>query len=221
MDFEKEYQKLLEKKIKAGGFNPGYFEGEGFKTYNLGGYKQEFADTKKYNPETKKFELFDTRTDKFFDKESANEFITDQNKQANEAYFLEVFGTKTPEADLEYLKAARDLQRLKQREGLLIYNVRDYFSKKVTGSEDSVYDKQFDNKIAKKEQELLELKENTSFITRDNAQLELGIQNAIKNQEEQPVNIKDLSVITPYVETKRKQLEIDKQFNTSPSGVTY
>ena len=68
MDFEKEYQKLLEKKIKAGGFNPGYFEGEGFKTYNLGGYKQEFADTKKYNPETKKFELFDTRTNKFFDK---------------------------------------------------------------------------------------------------------------------------------------------------------
>ena len=221
MDFEKEYQKLLEKKIKAGGFNPGYFEGEGFKTYNLGGYKQEFADTKKYNPETKKFELFDTRTDKFFDKESANEFIADQNKQANEAYFLEVFGTKTPEADLKYLKQAVDLQRLKNREGLLIYNMRDFFSKKVTGSEDSVFDKEFANDIAKREQLLIESKENTSYIQKDNAQLEYKIDQAVKNQEEQPINIKDLSVITPYVETRRKQLEIDKQFNTSGSGVTY
>ena len=220
MNYEQEYQKLLNKKIKAGGFNAGYFEGEGFKTYNENSYKQEFANTKKYNPETKKFELFDIRTDKFYDVKEAGTFITDQNKQANEGYFFEVFGTKTPEADLKYLKAARDLERLKQREGLLIYNVRDYFSKKVTGSEDSVYDKEFDNNIAKKEQELLELKENTSFITRDNAQLELGIQNAVKNQENQPVNLKDLSVISPYVETRRKQLEIDKQFNTS-GGVTY
>ena len=221
MDFEKEYKKLLDKQIKAGGFKPGYFEGEGFKTYNLGGYKQEFANTKKYNTETKKFQLFDTRTDKFFDEKSANEFITDQNKQANEAYFLEVFGTKTPQADLKYLKQAVDLQRLKNREGLLIYNIRDFASKKITGTEDSVWSGKFDKKIEKKEQELLELKENTSFITRDNAQLELGIQNAIKNQEDQPVNLKDLSVISPYAETRRKQLEINKEFNTSGSGVTY
>tara|TARA_R100000152_G_C6718775_1_gene145092 strand:- start:224 stop:886 length:663 start_codon:yes stop_codon:yes gene_type:complete len=220
MNYEAEYQKLLDKKIEAGGFNAGYFEGDGFKTYTEESYKQEFANTKKYNPKTKKFELFDTRTDAFYDKSKVGNFIKEQNKQANEGYFFEVFGTKTPEADLKYLKAARDLERLKQREGLLIYNVRDYFSKKVTGSKDSVYEKEFDNKIAKKEQELLELKQNTSFITRDNAQLELGIQNAVKNQEEQPVNLKDLSVITPYVETRRKQLEIDKRFNTS-GGVTY
>jgi len=220
MNYEAEYQKLLDKKIEAGGFNAGYFEGDGFKTYTEESYKQEFANTKKYNPKTKKFELFDIRTDGFYDKSKVGNFIKEQNKQANEGYFFEVFGTKTPEADLKYLKAARDLERLKQREGLLIYNVRDYFSKKVTGSKDSVYEKEFDNKIAKKEQELLELKQNTSFITRDNAQLELGIQNAVKNQEEQPVNLKDLSVITPYVETRRKQLEIDKRFNTS-GGVTY
>ena len=45
MNYEEEYQKLLDKKIKAGGFKAGYFEGKGFKTYNVGNYKQEFANT--------------------------------------------------------------------------------------------------------------------------------------------------------------------------------
>ena len=221
MNYEEEYQKLLDKKIKAGGFNAGYFEGEGFKTYNENSYKQEFANTKKYNPKTKKFELFDTRTDKYYDVKEAGTFIKDQNKLADEAYFFEVFGTKTPEKDLQYLKSARDLERLKNRKGLLIYNIRDLASKKITGSGDSVYSKEFANKIKKKEQLLINQKEGTSFIQKDNAQLQYKIDQSVKNQEEQPVNLKDLSVITPYVETRRKQLEIDKQFNTSPSGVTY
>ena len=34
MDFEAEYQKLLQKKIKAGGFNAGYTEGKGFRSYD-------------------------------------------------------------------------------------------------------------------------------------------------------------------------------------------
>tara|TARA_R100000329_G_scaffold139347_1_gene121220 strand:- start:384 stop:1049 length:666 start_codon:yes stop_codon:yes gene_type:complete len=221
MNYEAEYQKLLDKKIEAGGFNPGYFEGDGFKTYTEGSYKQEFANTKKYNPKTKKFELFDTRTDKFYDVKEAGTFIKNQNKQANEGYFLEVFGTKTPEKDLQYLKAARDLERLKNRKGLLIYNIRDLASKKITGSKDSVFSKEFDQKIKKKTNELLIKKEDTSFIQKDNAQLEYKIDQSVKNQEEQPVNLKDLSVISPYVETRRKQLEIDKRFNTSGSGVTY
>ena len=199
MNYEEEYQKLLLKKIKAGGFNAGYFEGEGFKTYTEGSYKQEFANTKKYNPETKKFELFDTRTNKYYDVKEAGTFIKNQNKQADEAYFFEVFGTKTPEKDLQYLKNARDLQRLRNRQGLLIYNIRDLASKKITGSGDSVYSKEFANKIKKKEQLLINQKEGTSFVQKDNAQLEYKIDQSCKNQEEQTVNLKDLSVITPYV----------------------
>ena len=221
MNYEEEYQKLLLKKIKAGGFNAGYFEGEGFKTYTEGSYKQEFANTKKYNPETKKFELFDTRTDKFYDVKEAGTFIKDQNKQADQAYFFEVFGTKTPEKDLQYLKSARDLERLKNRKGLLIYNIRDLASKKITGSEDSVYSKEFANKIKKKEQLLINQKEGTSFIQKDNAQLEYKINQAVTNKEEEPINLKDVSATSGYVDMRRKQLEIDKQFNTSGSGVTY
>ena len=221
MNYEEEYQKLLNKKIEAGGFKAGYFEGEGFKTYNVGSYKQEFANTKKYNPETKKFELFDTRTNKFYDVKEAGTFIKDQNKQADQAYFFEVFGTKTPEKDLQFLKNARDLQRLKNRQGLLIYNIRDLASKKITGSGDSVYSKEFANKIQKKEQLLINQKEGTSFVQKDNAQLEYKINQAVTNKEEEPINLKDVSATSGYVDMRRKQLEIDKQFNTSGSGVTY
>ena len=221
MNYEEEYQKLLDKKIKAGGFNAGYFEGEGFKTYNVGSYKQEFANTKKYNPETKKFELFDTRTNKYYDVKEAGAFIKDQNKQADQAYFFEVFGTKTPEKDLQYLKNARDLERLKNRKGLLIYNIRDLASKKITGSGDSVYSKEFANTIQKKEQLLINQKEGTSFVQKDNAQLEYKINQAVTNKEEEPINLKDVSATSGYVDMRRKQLEIDKQFNTSGSGVTY
>ena len=221
MNYEEEYQKLLNKKIEAGGFRAGYFEGKGFKTYTEDSYKNEFADTKKYNPETKTYQRFDTRTDKFYNVKEAGVFIKDQNKQADEGYFLEVFGTKTPEKDLQYLKNARDLERLKNRKGLLIYNIRDLASKKITGSKDSVFSKEFDQKIKKKTNELLIKKEDTSFIQKDNAQLEYKIDQSVKNQVEQPVNLKDLSVISPYVETRRKQLEIDKRFNTSGSGVVY
>ena len=221
MNYEEEYQKLLNKKIEAGGFKAGYFEGEGFKTYNVGSYKQEFANTKKYNPETKKFELFDTRTNKYYDVKEAGAFIKDQNKQADQAYFFEVFGTKTPEKDLQFLKNARDLQRLKNRKGLLIYNIRDLASKKITGSGDSVYSKEFANTIQKKEQLLINQKEGTSFVQKDNAQLEYKINQAVTNKEEEPINLKDVSATSGYVDMRRKQLEIDKQFNTSGSGVTY
>ena len=64
-------------------------------------------------------------------------------------------------------------------------------------------------------------KEGTSFIQQDDAQLEYKIDQAVTNQENQPINLKDLSVTTPYVESRRKQLEIDKRFNTSGSGVVY
>tara|TARA_R100000995_G_scaffold81464_1_gene54304 strand:- start:751 stop:1413 length:663 start_codon:yes stop_codon:yes gene_type:complete len=220
MNFEAEYQKLLQKKIKAGGFRAGYTEGEGFKTYNLGGYKQEFADTKKYNPKTKKFELFDTRTNDFYDKTKVGSFIKEQNNLADKKYFLEVFGTETPNEDLAYLKKGAELERLKGREGLLIYNLRDLASKKVTGSKDSVFDKEFASKIQKREQLLIESKEGTSYFTKDNAELEYKINQSVKNKEEEPINLKDVSATSGYVDMRRKQLEIDKQLNTY-DGVTY
>mgnify|MGYP001258529283 CR=1 FL=1 len=234
MDFEAEYQKLLQKKIKAGGFNAGYTEGEGFRSYDTNQtdffplgirsysqYKNQFANTKKYNTKTKKYEFFDTRTNDFYDKTKVGAFIKEQNTKADKKYFLEVFGTETPEADLKYLKEARDLERLKNRKGLLIYNIKDFLSKKVTGSKDSVFDKEFADKVKKREQLLIESKEGTSFFKKDNAELEYKINQSVKNKEEEPINLKDVNATSGYVDMRRKQLEIDKQFNTSESGVVY
>ena len=223
MDFQAEYNKLLLKKEELGGFNP--FDPL---VSDLKVYRKDYVTTKKYNEKTKKFEFFDTRTGDFFNKEEAEKFIDTRNKEFLEKYYLENFGTKTPEADLKYLKEALNLEKFKNRKNLSIdkssswlHSLRSFSSKKVEGSDQKVFDAEHEKEIEKREQKLLELKEGTSYITRDNAQLELGIQNAIKNQEDQPVNLKDLSVISPYVETRRKQLEIDKHFNTSPGGVTY
>ena len=69
--------------------------------------------------------------------------------------------------------------------------------------------------------EIVEAKKGTSFIQKDNAQLEYKINQAVTNKEEEPINLKDVSATSGYVDMRRKQLEIDKQYNTSGSGVTY
>ena len=58
------------------------------------------------------------------------------------------------------------------------------------------------------------------FVFKDNAELEYKINQSVKNQEEQPINIKDVNATSGYVDMRRKQLEIDKQFNTA-DGVVY
>ena len=81
--------------------------------------------------------------------------------------------------------------------------------------------KSLQTRLKKKEQLLINQKEGTSFIQKDNAQLEYKINQAVTNKEEEPINLKDVSATSGYVDMRRKQLEIDKQFNTSGSGVTY
>ena len=66
-----------------------------------------------------------------------------------------------------------------------------------------------------------ELKIGTSFEKAENAQLEYKIDQAVTNQENQPINLKDVSVTSPHVDLRREQLKIDERFNTSPSGVVY
>ena len=42
----------------------------------------------------------------------------------------------------------------------------------------------------------------------------------VTNQENQPINLKDVSATSGYVDMKKEQLKIDKRFNTY-DGVTY
>lgn len=199
-----------------------------FRLFALNDYKSKYANTRQYNKETKKYELFDTRTQTFFDRENALEYIESKNSEAAKVHYQKIYGTETPEKDIKYLQALVNLDKkgiFQQGDYKDIQNYKNVFNRAnlqiIEGTEITVEQKKEQEEYTKKLQNLNKLKIGTSFEKKENAQLEYNINQAVKNQEDQPINMKDLSVITPYVETRRKQLEIDKHFNTSPSGVTY
>ena len=222
MDVLAEYNKLKQKKDEAGGFTPLVLQDQ------MKLYRKANVKTKQYNEKTKKFEWFDSRTGTFFDKAEAKKYIDTEYEASLKKYYLEKFGTETPNEDLKYLQEAVNLEKFKNRKNLSIdrssswlHGLRHLASRKVEGSDQKVFDAEHDQKINKRNQLLINLKEGTSYAKKDNAELEYKINESVKNKEEQPVNLKDVSVLTPYTESARKQLEIDKRFNTSPSGVTY
>ena len=222
MDVLAEYNKLKQKKDEAGGFKP-------LQIYDqMKLYRKANVTTKQYNKKTKKFEWFDSRTNTFFDKAEAQKYIDTEYQASLKKYYLEKFGTETPNEDLKYLKEAVNLEKFKNRKNLSIdrssswlHGLRYLGSRKVEGSDQKVFDAEHDQKIAKRNQLLINLKEGTSYAKKDNAELEYKINQSVKNKEDEPINLKDVSATSGYVDMRRKQLEIDKQFNTSSSGVVY
>ena len=222
MDVLAEYNKLKKKKDDAGGFTPLVLQDQ------MKLYRKKNVQTKQYNDKTKKFEWFDQRTGTFFDKTEAKKYIDTEYQASLKKYYLEKFGTETPNKDLKYLKEAVNLEKFKNRKNLsidrsssLLHGFRKLISRKVEGSDQKVFDAEHDQEIAKRNQLLIKSKEGTSYARKDNAELEYKINDSVKNSEDQPVNLKDMSVLTPHTESARKQLEIDKKFNTSSSGVVY
>jgi len=222
MDVFAEYNKLKKKKSDAGGFKPLILEDP------MKIYRKTYVQTKAYNEDTKKYEWFDQRTGTFFNKSETKEYLKSENDKFLKKYYLENFGTETPYKDLQYLKQATDLERYKNRKNLsidrsssLLHGFRHLLSRKVEGSDQKVFDAQHDKEIARRNQLLIKAKEGTSYQRQEDAQVELKINESVTNQENQPINIKDLSVVSPYVEQRREQLKIDEKFNTSPSGVVY
>ena len=180
-------------------------------------YKSQHVTTKKIVKG--KYVPFDSRTNKVFDAKEAKKYIESKNLEAQEAHFLEVYGTKTPEKDMQYLnKKIRNDARIKAGSNPLKIT-RD--STPIEGEPgQTVYSKKNQLRINKLNNEVLKAKEGTSYEAKDNAQLEYKINESVKNQEEEPINLKDVSATSGYVDMRRKQLEIDKQFNTA-DGVTY
>ena len=75
-----------------------------FRLFALNDYKKSYANTRKYNTKTKKYELFDTRTGTFFDRDNAFEYIESKNQEAAKAHYQKLYGTETPEKDIKYLQ---------------------------------------------------------------------------------------------------------------------
>ena len=221
MDFQAEYQKLLQKKENAGGFKPLNLKSD------IKLYTNEYVTTKQYNKKTKKFEWFDKRTNTFFDRTEAKKYVKSESETKLKKYYLENFGTETPFKDLAYLKEGANLEKYKNRKNLsidrsssLLHNFRNLISRKIEGSDQKVFDAKHDNEIKKREQFLIKSKEGTSYFKKDNAELEYKINQSVKNKEEQPINLKDVSANSRYVDMQKEQLRIDKKFNTY-DGVTY
>jgi len=198
-----------------------------FRLFALNDYKSKYAKTRQYNKKTNKYELFDTRTQTFFDKNNALEYIESKNSEAAKVHYQKIYGTETPEKDIKYLQKLVKLDKkgiFQQGDYLDIQNYINTFNRAnlqiIEGTDITVGQQKEQEKYIKKLEKLNKLKIGTSFEKQENAQLEYKINEAVKNQEEQPVNLKDLSVITPYVESRREQLKIDEKFNTS-GGVTY
>ena len=181
-------------------------------------YRSKFVTSKKRVGG--KFKWFDSRTGKVFDVKSAKEYIAEKNDIAAKAYYQKVYGTETPVKDMNYLnKLIRNTNRLNQTVNPLKIT-RDMTP--IEGKEGAtVFSEANQKRINTLNNEIAQAKIGTSYEKKENAELEYKINQAVTNKEEEPINLKDVSATSGYVDMRRKQLEIDKQFNTSGSGVVY
>ena len=181
-------------------------------------YRSKFVTSKKRVGG--KFKWFDSRTGKLFDVKAAKEYIAEKNDTAAKAYYQKVYGTETPVADMNYLnKLIRNTNRLNQTVNPLKIT-RDMTP--IEGKEgETVFSEANQKRINTLNNEIAEAKKGTSYEKKENAELEYKINQAVTNKEEEPINLKDVSATSGYVDMRRKQLEIDKRFNTSGSGVVY
>tara|TARA_A100001388_G_C28574004_1_gene405654 strand:- start:102 stop:737 length:636 start_codon:yes stop_codon:yes gene_type:complete len=181
-------------------------------------YRSKFVTSKKRVDG--KFRWFDSRTNKLFDAKVAKEYIAEKNDTAAKAYYQKVYGTETPVADMNYLnKLIRNTNRLNQSVNPLKIT-RDMTP--IEGEEgETVFSKANQKRINTLNNEIAEAKKGTSYEKKENAELEYKINQAVTNKEEEPINLKDVGATSGYVDLRRKQLEIDKRFNTSGSGVVY
>ena len=234
-DPKTEYERLYQLKLKHGFTVPvmeGY-EQYGLKytdkrgTLNINNpafngvkdYKSKFVTTKTY-VKGKGYVGFDSRTGKVFDVKAAKEYIAEKNDIAAKAYYQKVYGTETPVADMNYLnKLIRNTNRINQTVNPLKIT-RDMTP--IEGEEGAtVFSKADQKRTNKLNNEIAEAKKGTSYEKKENAELEYKINQAVTNKEEEPINLKDVGATSGYVDIRRKQLEIDKRFNTSGSGVVY
>ena len=233
-DPKTEYERLYQLKLKHGFVVPvmeGY-EQYGLKytdkrgTLNINNvafngvkdYRSKFVTSKKRVDG--KFRWFDSRTGKVFDVKAAKEYIAEKNDIAAKAYYQRVYGTETPVEDMNYLnKLIRNTNRLNQTVNPLKIT-RDMTP--IEGEEGAtVFSEANQKRINTLNNEIAEAKKGTSYEKKENAELEYKINQAVTNKEEEPINLKDVGATSGYVDMRRKQLEIDKRFNTSGSGVVY
>tara|TARA_B100000424_G_C22657160_1_gene361808 strand:- start:2 stop:538 length:537 start_codon:yes stop_codon:yes gene_type:complete len=126
-------------------------------------YKMDFVKTVKFNPKSNTFEPFDQRTKTFYNDKEANKYITSQVNKSRKTKFLNDVGTETPQKDLEYLYAYGKLQALKNENKTGVWKIRNSFSKKIEGTDSTVYEQEWLQRIKNDEAKLLKLRAGTKY----------------------------------------------------------
>jgi len=140
-------------------------------------YKKEFVKTKQFNDKTKKYELWDDRTGSFYNEKETKKYVTSEEDKRVKKWYLDNYGTETPQQDLKFLQKGIKFQKYEGRKNLSIGNVdswvhgtRSLGSRRITGTDQKVFDAKHDKEVAKREEKLDKLRINTSYGKREREQ---------------------------------------------------
>ena len=162
-------------------------------------YNLDYVKTAKFNSKTGQFEPYDKRTKTFYNEKDATKFIVENVKKNRKSHFLKETGTETPLADLKYLYEYNKLQHLKSdKESNPVWAIRNSFSTKIEGSDSTVYEQEWLQKIKDKEAEVLKLRSGTSY----ERQILKNIKTKKENYVKPEVKKEEVKVETPTPEYK-------------------
>ena len=158
-------------------------------------YNLDYVKTAKFNSKSGQFEPFDKRTGTFYNEKDATKFIVENVKKNRKTKFLKETGTETPIADLNYLYAYNKLQRLKSdKETSPVWAIRNSFSPKVEGSDTTLYEQNWLQRIKEKEAEVLKLRSGTKY----------------ERQILKELNTKKENYVKPEVKKEEPKVEVPK-----------
>ena len=147
---------------------------------NIQSYKNKYVKTVKYNKKLKKFEPYDSRTKTVFNEKEILKYIGITNKNNKKKFNLETFKTETPYEDLNYYKKLSELDKALEYRTLGTYQLLNKFSTKIEGTDKTLYDVEYDQKIRNLETEVAAAKKGTSIEKLELEQLKNKSQNYVK-----------------------------------------
>ena len=147
---------------------------------NIQSYKKQYVKTVKYNKKLKKFEPYDARTKTVFNEKEVLKYIGITNKNNKKKFNLETFETETPYEDLNYYKKLSELDKALEYRTLGTYQLRNKFSTKIEGTDRTLYDVEYDQKIKNLEAEVAAAKKGTSIEKLELEQLKKKSQKSVK-----------------------------------------
>ena len=147
---------------------------------NIQSYKKQYVKTVKYNEKLKKFEPYDSRTKTVFNEKEVLKYIGTTNKNNKKKFNLETYNTETPYEDLNYYKKLSELDKALEYRTLGTYQLRNKFSTKIEGTDKTLYDVEYDEKIKNLEAEVAAAKKGTSIEKLELEQLKKKSQTYVK-----------------------------------------